>query len=98
MKTEHYPVFDCAIGERAVHYTGHVRMMGAVQPFISRRDLEDRGTCPKRSRSTTWRRWYVDAWKLGVKAIAIYRDNCKVAQPLSGKGDKGQGTLTRRRR
>ena len=41
VKTEHYPVFDCAIGERAVHYSGHVKMMGAIQPFISRRDLED---------------------------------------------------------
>ena len=52
MKTEHYPVFDCAIGDRAIHYMGHVKMMGAVQPFISRCDLEDRQPARSRPRST----------------------------------------------
>ena len=92
VKTEHYPVFDCAIGERAVHYTGHVKMMGAIQPFISGA-ISKTVNMPEQATIDEVAQVYVDAWKLGVKAIAIYRDNCKVAQPLSGKGDKGQGTL-----
>src|SRR5215204_2586098 len=93
VKTEHYPVFDCAIGERAVHYTGHVRMMGAIQPFISGA-ISKTVNMPETASVDDVAEVYLDAWKLGVKAIAIYRDNCKVAQPLSGKGDKAQGTLT----
>ena len=92
VKTEHYPVFDCAIGERAVHYTGHVKMMGAIQPFISGA-ISKTVNMPEAATIDDVAKVYVDAWKLGVKAIAIYRDNCKVAQPLSGKGDKAQGTL-----
>src|SRR5215470_6311435 len=93
VKTEHYPVFDCAIGERAVHYTGHVKMMGAIQPFISGA-ISKTVNMPEAVTIDDVAGVYVDAWKLGVKAIAIYRDNCKVAQPLSGKGDKGaQPTL-----
>src|SRR5438105_8922769 len=84
VKTEHYPVFDCAIGERAIHYTGHVKMMGAVQPFISGA-ISKTVNVPEETTVDEVMRIYVDAWKLGVKAIAIYRDNCKVAQPLSGK-------------
>jgi ribonucleoside-diphosphate reductase alpha chain len=97
VKTEHYPVFDCAIGERAVHYTGHVKMMGAIQPFISGA-ISKTVNMPEAVTIDDVAGVYVDAWKLGVKAIAIYRDNCKVAQPLSGGGserraDKSQGTL-----
>ena len=92
VKTEHYPVFDCAIGERAVHYAGHVKMMGAIQPFISGA-ISKTVNLPEQATIDEVAQVYVDAWKLGVKAIAIYRDNCKVAQPLSGKGDKGQSTL-----
>src|SRR5262249_54504748 len=87
VKTEHYPVFDCAVGERAIHYTGHVKMMGAVQPFISGA-ISKTVNVPEQTTVDEVMRIYVDAWKLGVKAIAIYRDNCKVAQPLSGKSDK----------
>src|SRR5881398_494968 len=87
VKAEHYPVFDCAIGERAIHYSGHVKMMGAVQPFISGA-ISKTVNVPEASTVDEVMRIYVDAWKLGVKAIAIYRDNCKVAQPLSGKTDK----------
>src|SRR5690242_16222909 len=87
VKTEHYPVFDCAVGERAIHYLGHVRMMGAVQPFISGA-ISKTVNMPEEATVEDVMDLYVDAWKLGVKAIAIYRDNCKVAQPLSGKGDK----------
>ncbi len=87
VKQEHYPVFDCAIGERAIHYTGHVKMMGAVQPFISGA-ISKTVNLPETVSVDEVSGLLLDAWKLGVKAIAIYRDNCKVAQPLSGKGDK----------
>jgi ribonucleoside-diphosphate reductase alpha chain len=84
VKTEHYPVFDCAIGERAIHYMGHVKMMGAVQPFISGA-ISKTVNLPEQVSVDDVAQVFSDAWKLGVKAIAIYRDNCKVAQPLSGK-------------
>src|SRR5690242_5759469 len=86
VKAEHYPVFDCAIGDRAIHYTGHVKMMGAVQPFISGA-ISKTVNLPEAATVEEVSGLLLDAWKLGVKAIAIYRDNCKVAQPLSGKGD-----------
>jgi ribonucleoside-diphosphate reductase alpha chain len=92
VNTEHYPVFDCAIGERAVHYGGHVKMMGAIQPFISGA-ISKTVNLPESATIDDVADVYRDAWKLGVKAIAIYRDNCKVAQPLSGKAETGQGTL-----
>src|SRR3989442_852710 len=107
VKAEHYPVFDCAVGERAIHYSGHVRMMGAVQPFISGA-ISKTVNMPETATVDEVAQLFVDAWKLGVKAIAIYRDNCKVAQPLSGKADAslpvGEATaappvpLTQRRR
>ena len=84
MKKEHYPVFDCAVGERAIHYMGHVKMMGAVQPFISGA-ISKTVNMPEDATVEDVAGLYRDAWKLGVKAIAIYRDNCKVAQPLSSK-------------
>jgi ribonucleoside-diphosphate reductase alpha chain len=89
VKTEHYPVFDCAVGERAIHYLGHVKMMGAVQPFISGA-ISKTVNLPEEATVEEVMDLYVDAWKLGVKAIAIYRDNCKVAQPLSSSGKDGQ--------
>ncbi len=88
VKTEHYPVFDCAIGERAIHYMGHVKMMGATQPFISGA-ISKTVNLPETATVEEVMNLYVEAWKLGVKAIAIYRDNCKVAQPLSGKDKSG---------
>ncbi len=91
VKTEHYPVFDCAIGERAIHYMGHVKMMGAVQPFISGA-ISKTVNMPEQVTVEDVGQLFTDAWKLGVKAIAIYRDNCKVAQPLSGKTDAGAVT------
>src|SRR5436190_4969505 len=84
VKTEHYPVFDCAIGERAIHYGGHVKMMGAVQPFISGA-ISKTVNLPETISAGEVAELFVDAWRLGVKAIAVYRDNCKVAQPLSSK-------------
>ena len=87
LKTEHYPVFDCAIGERAIHHMGHVKMMGAVQPFISGA-ISKTVNLPEETTVDEVSDLISDAWKLGVKAIAIYRDNCKVAQPLSKKSEK----------
>src|SRR3989442_6333592 len=107
VKSEHYPVFDCAIGDRAIHYTGHVKMMGAVQPFISGA-ISKTVNLPETATVDEVAQLSVQSWNLGVKAIAIYRDNCKVAQPLSGKADAslpvGEATaappvpLTQRRR
>src|SRR5216117_394532 len=92
LKAEHYPVYDCAVGDRAIHYMGHVKMMGAVQPFISGA-ISKTVNLPETVSVDEVAKLFVDSWKLGVKAIAIYRDNCKVAQPLSGKKDGGAATL-----
>jgi ribonucleoside-diphosphate reductase alpha chain len=92
LKAEHYPVFDCAIGERAIHYMGHVQMMGAVQPFISGA-ISKTVNLPETATVDDISKLLLDAWKLGVKAIAIYRDNCKVAQPLSGKTETGAAAI-----
>jgi len=86
VKAEHYPVFDCAVGDRSIHYLGHVRMMGATQPFISGA-ISKTVNLPEEATVEDVMSLYIDAWKLGVKAIAIYRDNCKVAQPLSSSKD-----------
>jgi ribonucleoside-diphosphate reductase alpha chain len=94
LKTEHYPVFDCAIGERAIHYMGHVKMMGAVQPFISGA-ISKTVNLPEETTVDEVAELFSDAWKLGVKAIAIYRDNCKVAQPLSKKTEKAEPPVPR---
>jgi ribonucleoside-diphosphate reductase alpha chain len=82
LKAEHFPVFDCAVGERAIHYMGHVKMMGAVQPFISGA-ISKTVNMPEETTVDEVAQLVLEAWRLGVKAIAIYRDNCKVAQPLS---------------
>ncbi|HSL64455.1 MAG TPA: vitamin B12-dependent ribonucleotide reductase [Gaiellaceae bacterium] len=92
LKTDHYPIFDCAIGERAIHYMGHVKMMGAVQPFISGA-ISKTVNLPEETTVDEVAQLFVEAWQLGVKAIAIYRDNCKVAQPLSGQKDKGATSI-----
>jgi ribonucleoside-diphosphate reductase alpha chain len=99
VKHEHYPIFDCAIGERAIHYMGHVKMMGAVQPFISGA-ISKTVNLPETATVEDVAGLYADAWKLGVKAIAIYRDGSKTAQPLSGKGEAATPPvpLTQRRR
>ncbi len=82
LKDEHLPVFSCAMGDNAIHYMGHVRMMAAVQPFLSGA-ISKTVNMPEEVTVEEVEQLYVDAWKLGLKAIAIYRDNCKVAQPLS---------------
>ncbi len=79
---EHLPVFDVAVGERAISHMGHIKMMGAVQPFISRRDLEDRQPAADGDRRRHRRRVPRRRGDLGVKALAIYRDGSKTAQAL----------------
>jgi len=84
VKKEHYDVFACAVGDNAIHYLGHVKMMSAVQPFLSGA-ISKTVNMPEEATVEEVEQLHVDAWKMGLKAVAIYRDNCKVAQPLSGK-------------
>jgi len=102
LRTEHYPVFDCAMGQRSIAPMGHVRMMAAVQPFISGA-ISKTVNMPEAATVEDVEKIYYEGWKLGLKALAIYRDNCKVGQPLSaskssksdktGKSDKGQAVV-----
>jgi ribonucleoside-diphosphate reductase alpha chain len=78
----HLPVFACSMGDNTIHYLGHVRMMGAVQPFISGA-ISKTVNMPEDVTVEDVEQLHLDAWRLGIKAVAIYRDNCKVAQPLS---------------
>ena len=82
LKPEHYEVFDCAMGERSISPMGHVRMMAAVQPFISGA-ISKTVNMPEQASVDDIEKLYFDAWSMGIKALAIYRDNCKVGQPLS---------------
>jgi ribonucleoside-diphosphate reductase alpha chain len=84
LRTEHYEVFDCAMGERSISAMGHVRMMAAIQPWISGA-LSKTVNLPETASVEDVEEVYFEAWKMGVKALAIYRDNCKVGQPLSAK-------------
>ncbi|OLT48589.1 ribonucleoside-diphosphate reductase, adenosylcobalamin-dependent [Saccharomonospora sp. CUA-673] len=90
LRTEHYEVFDCAVGERSIAPMGHVRMMAAVQPFISGA-ISKTVNMPESATIEDVEEIYFEGWKLGLKALAIYRDNCKVGQPLSsGKNEKAE--------
>ncbi|WP_433057532.1 vitamin B12-dependent ribonucleotide reductase [Dactylosporangium sp. CS-033363] len=82
LKLEHYSVFDCAMGERTIAPMGHVRMMAAIQPFISGA-ISKTVNMPESATVEDVEEIYYQGWKLGLKALAIYRDNCKVGQPLS---------------
>ncbi|WP_405868773.1 MULTISPECIES: vitamin B12-dependent ribonucleotide reductase [unclassified Streptomyces] len=84
LKHGHYEVFDCAMGERSISAMGHVRMMAAIQPWISGA-LSKTVNLPETATVEDVEEVYFEAWKMGVKALAIYRDNCKVGQPLSAK-------------
>ncbi|HEY3765523.1 MAG TPA: vitamin B12-dependent ribonucleotide reductase [Gaiellales bacterium] len=86
-RAEHLSVFDVAVGERAIHHMGHVNMMAAVQPFISGA-ISKTVNLPTEVTVDDVAQLYLDAWKLGVKAIAIYRDGCKLAQPLQTKNSQ----------
>jgi ribonucleoside-diphosphate reductase alpha chain len=88
LRREHYEVFDCAMGERVIAAMGHVRMMAAVQPFLSGA-ISKTVNMPEKATVADVEKIYLEGWRLGLKALAIYRDNCKVGQPLSaGKSAK----------
>ena len=89
---EHMPVFACSMGDNTIHYSGHVRMMGAVQPFISGA-ISKTVNLPEDVTVEEVEQLHLDAWNLGIKAIAIYRDNCKVAQPLSTTKNEGTAVV-----
>ncbi|WP_116113744.1 vitamin B12-dependent ribonucleotide reductase [Austwickia chelonae] len=82
LKTEHYEVFDCAMGVRAISPMGHVRMMAACQPFLSGA-ISKTVNLPESATVEDIEDVYLQGWKMGLKALAVYRDNCKVGQPLS---------------
>ena len=87
LRQEHYEVFDCAMGARAIKPMGHVRMMAAAQPFLSGA-ISKTVNLPETATVEDIEDVYLQGWKLGLKALAVYRDNCKVGQPLSaGKGE-----------
>jgi ribonucleoside-diphosphate reductase alpha chain len=95
IKDEHLPVFDCSFkpskGTRSIHYMGHLRMMAATQPFISGA-ISKTVNLPEAATVDEIAEVYIQAWKLGLKAVAIYRDGCKKSQPMVVKGDKEDGT------
>src|SRR5439155_3377701 len=91
LRTEDYPVFDTAMGAEPIHYMGHVRMMAAAQPFISGA-ISKTVNMPEEATVEEVERLFVESWKLGLKAVAIYRDNCKVAQPLTADRKKTDET------
>ncbi|OAB86794.1 vitamin B12-dependent ribonucleotide reductase [Janibacter melonis] len=85
LKTEHYEVFDTAMGARSISPMGHVRMMAATQPFLSGA-ISKTVNLPEDATVEEIEDVYIQGWKLGLKALAVYRDNCKVGQPLSDGG------------
>jgi ribonucleoside-diphosphate reductase alpha chain len=91
LRPEHHAVFDTAMGAQPIHYMGHVRMMAAAQPFISGA-ISKTVNMPEEVTVEEVEQLFIESWKLGLKAVAIYRDNCKVAQPLSA--DKKQSAET----
>jgi ribonucleoside-diphosphate reductase alpha chain len=90
LRPEHYEVFDCAMGERSISPIGHVRMMAATQPFISGA-ISKTVNMPETATVEEVLDIYYQGWKLGLKALAIYRDNCKVGQPLTDARAKKAG-------
>ncbi len=91
LRDEHLPVFDCAFkarkGERSIHYLGHIKMMGATQPFISGA-ISKTVNVPKEATVEDIMEAYIESWRLGAKAISIYRDGSKRTQPLNTSKDK----------
>ncbi|HEY5173325.1 MAG TPA: vitamin B12-dependent ribonucleotide reductase [Acidimicrobiia bacterium] len=81
-KAEHMAVFACSMGDNTIHYMGHVKMMAAVQPFISGA-ISKTVNMPEDASIEDVEELYLESWRLGLKAVALYRDNCKVGQPLS---------------
>jgi ribonucleoside-diphosphate reductase alpha chain len=91
IRPEHLPIFDCAFppagGQRSIHYLGHIKMMAAVQPFLSGA-ISKTVNMPTEATPEDITSAYLEAWKLGLKAIAVYRDGCKRSQPLSTRKDE----------
>jgi ribonucleoside-diphosphate reductase alpha chain len=94
LRPEHYEVFDCAMGERAISPMGHVRMMAAVQPMLSG-SISKTVNLPESATVEDIERIYFEGWKLGLKALAVYRDNCKVGQPLSDARKKPEAAAAK---
>ncbi len=101
LKSDHLPVFDCAFkpfrGQRSIHYKAHLSMMGAAQPFISGA-ISKTVNMPNEATAQEIRSAYVDAWRMGLKCVAIYRDGSKRSQPLNTKktsegGDKVEAVV-----
>jgi ribonucleoside-diphosphate reductase alpha chain len=96
LKPEHLPVFDCAFkparGSRSIHYMGHLKMLAAVQPFISGA-ISKTINMPEESTVDEIQAAYLEGWRMGLKAVAIYRDNCKRSQPLSTKKSDGKAAV-----
>src|SRR5438034_693160 len=92
LKPEHLPVFDCSFrpqnGSRSIHYTGHLKMMAAVQPFVSGA-ISKTINMPEECTVEEVMKAYTESWRMGLKAVAIYRDNSKRVQPLSSGTSKG---------
>ena len=82
LKSEHKAVFACSMGDNSIHYMGHVKMMAAVQPFLSGA-ISKTVNLPEEATVEDMEELHIQAWHMGLKAVAVYRDNCKVAQPLS---------------
>lgn len=82
LNKDHEPVFACSMGDNSIHYLGHVKMMAAVQPFLSGA-ISKTVNLPSSASIEDVEQIHIDAWKMGVKAVAIYRDNSKLSQPLS---------------
>jgi ribonucleoside-diphosphate reductase alpha chain len=93
LRPEHLAVFDCAFkprnGQRTIHYMGHIRMMGATQPFLSGA-ISKTVNMPNSATPADIEEAYVQSWKLGLKAVALYRDGCKRSQPLNTGKDKAK--------
>ena len=93
LRPEHYDVFDCALGARSIAPMGHVRMMAACQPFLSGA-ISKTVNLPEDATVEDVEEVYYEGWKLGLKALAVYRDNCKVGQPLSDGKAKGKTVVS----
>ena len=98
LKDEHLPVFDCAfkapVGERTINYMGHIRMMAAVQPFLSGA-ISKTVNMPSDATVGDIETAYIEGWRMGCKALAVYRDGCKRIQPLSTKKDEPKSVATK---
>src|SRR5262249_61478729 len=96
---EHLPVFDCAFtpqgGTRSIHYRGHLHMMAAAQPFLSGA-ISKTVNMPREATVADIRNAYLEGWKLGLKALAIYRDGSKESQPVSTTTEEGKAQAAER--